>query len=139
VTTTGEPLLVVRDLVKHFPVRGPLLRKVGDVHAVCGVSFSVGRGETLGIVGESGCGKSTTGRLALGLMPPTAGSVHFDGHDVLAMKGKDLRVLRRRMQMVFQDPFAPSTRASRSGRASPSRCGSTGPTAGAGEGHGSAS
>jgi oligopeptide/dipeptide ABC transporter ATP-binding protein len=106
VTTTGEPLLVVRDLVKHFPVRGPLLRKVGDVHAVCGVSFSVGRGETLGIVGESGCGKSTTGRLALGLMPPTAGSVHFDGHDVLAMKGKDLRVLRRRMQMVFQDPFA---------------------------------
>jgi oligopeptide/dipeptide ABC transporter ATP-binding protein len=106
VTTTDEPLLVVRDLVKHFPVRGPLLRKVGQVHAVCGVSFSVARGETLGIVGESGCGKSTTGRLALGLTTPTAGEVHFDGRDVLAMRGKDLRLLRRRMQMVFQDPFA---------------------------------
>jgi peptide/nickel transport system ATP-binding protein/oligopeptide transport system ATP-binding protein len=106
VTEPAEPLLDVRDLVKHFPVRGPLLRTVGLVHAVCGVSLSVGRGETLGLVGESGCGKSTTGRLALGLLPATAGSVRFDGHDVLSMRGKDLRGLRRRMQMVFQDPYA---------------------------------
>ena len=105
-TEAAEPLLDVRDLVKHYPVRGPLLRTVGEVHAVCGVSLSVGRGETLGLVGESGCGKSTTGRLALGLLPASAGSVHFDGHDVLSMRGKDLRRLRRRMQMVFQDPFA---------------------------------
>ena len=105
-TTTTEAILEVRDLVKHFPVRGPLFTKQGDVHAVCGVSFSIGRGETLGLVGESGCGKSTTGRLALGLMPATSGSVRFAEHDVLAMKPKELRGLRRRMQIVFQDPFA---------------------------------
>jgi peptide/nickel transport system ATP-binding protein/oligopeptide transport system ATP-binding protein len=107
VSPPGETILEVRDLVKHFPVRGPLLRRSRDaVHAVCDVSFSIGRSETLGLVGESGCGKSTTGLLALGLLPPTSGAVHFDGQDVLAMGPRQLRQLRRRMQIVFQDPFA---------------------------------
>jgi peptide/nickel transport system ATP-binding protein/oligopeptide transport system ATP-binding protein len=106
VTITTEALLEVSDLVKHFPVRGPLFTRAGDVHAVCGVSFGIARGETLGLVGESGCGKSTTGRLALGLLPATAGSVRFGEHDVMALKPRELRGLRRRMQMVFQDPFA---------------------------------
>ena len=105
-TTTTGPILEVRDLVKHFPVRGPLFRKKVEVHAVCGVSFTIDRGETLGLVGESGCGKSTTGRLVLGLVPASSGSVRFGEHDVLAMKARELRDLRRRMQMVFQDPFA---------------------------------
>jgi len=104
---TTEAALEVGDLVKHFPVRTGLLRRGGDaVHAVCGVSFAIGRGETLGLVGESGCGKSTTGRLALGLLPPTSGTVRFDGQDVLSMGSRQLRGLRRRMQIVFQDPFA---------------------------------
>ena len=104
---TGAPLLEVSHLVKHFPVRTGLFRRSGDgVHAVCGVSLAVGRGETLGVVGESGCGKSTTGLLALGLLPPTSGSVRFDGRDVFALKPRELRHLRRRMQIVFQDPFA---------------------------------
>ena len=104
---TSGPLLEVSDLVKHFPVRTGLFRRAGDgVHAVCGVSFAVGRGETLGVVGESGCGKSTTGLLSLGLLPPTSGSVHFDGREVFALAPKELRRLRRRMQIVFQDPFA---------------------------------
>jgi len=103
---TTEALLDVRDLVKHFPARSPLFHRAGAVHAVCGVSFTVAPGETLGLVGESGCGKSTTGRLVLGLTPATAGSVRFGEHDVLSMKPKALRRLRRRMQMVFQDPFA---------------------------------
>ncbi len=105
-TTTTEAILEVRDLVKHFPVGGGLLGRGGDVHAVCGVSFALAKGETLGLVGESGCGKSTTGRLTLGLMPATSGSVRFAEHDVLTMRRKELRGLRRRMQMVFQDPFA---------------------------------
>ena len=104
--SADEALLEVRGLVKHFPVRGPLFRAAGQVHAVCDISFSVAKGETLGLVGESGCGKSTTGRLVLGLFPATAGSVRFAEHDVLTMKAKQLRSLRRRMQMVFQDPFA---------------------------------
>ena len=105
-TTATDTLLEVRDLVKHFPARGPLFQRAGVVHAVCGVSFGIARGETLGLVGESGCGKSTTGRLVLGLMPATAGSVRFGEHEVLSMKARPLRALRRRMQMVFQDPFA---------------------------------
>jgi oligopeptide/dipeptide ABC transporter ATP-binding protein len=102
-----EPLLQVVDLVKHFPAAGGgLLGRRRQVHAVCGVSFGVGEGQTLGIVGESGCGKSTTARLLLGLMPATSGTVRFAGTDVLTAKSKALRALRRRLQMVAQDPYA---------------------------------
>ena len=100
----ATPLLEVRDLVKHFPVRGSWIRK-DHVHAVCGVSFDLHRGQTLGLVGESGCGKSTTGRLVLRLLEPTSGTVRFDGSDVTAASKRELRSMRRRMQMVFQDPF----------------------------------
>ena len=100
-------LLSVRELVKHYPVRAGLLRNVvEEVHAVCGISFDIARGETLGLVGESGCGKSTTGRLLLRLVDATSGSVSFDGTDVLTLNGTPLRRLRRRMQIVFQDPYA---------------------------------
>jgi len=103
-----DPVLQVRNLVKHFPVRGGgvLRRVVGQVHAVCDVSFDVQRGETLGIVGESGCGKSTTGRAILNLQPATAGQVIFNGQDVTRLKGQSLRTVRRDMQLVFQDPYA---------------------------------
>jgi oligopeptide/dipeptide ABC transporter ATP-binding protein len=101
------PLLVASDLVKDFPIRGGVLsRTVGYVSAVAGVSLSVDRGETLGLVGESGCGKSTTGRLLLNLIVPTSGTVVFDGHDISRMKGKRLAEMRRRFQIVFQDPYA---------------------------------
>ena len=103
----NEVLLEVDNLVMHFPVyRGVIRRKVGAVRAVDGVSFSVKKGETLGLVGESGCGKSTTGRTILQLYKPTAGSVHFDGVDLVALKSEQLRKMRRKMQMIFQDPYA---------------------------------
>ncbi|MGH3101546.1 MAG: ATP-binding cassette domain-containing protein, partial [Thermoleophilia bacterium] len=103
----GDPLLEVRDLVKHFPIRqGLMQRQVGAVRAVDGVTFDVLRGETLGLVGESGCGKSTTARLVLRLMEPTSGSIKFEGEEIAGIKGGPLKELRRRMQMIFQDPYS---------------------------------
>jgi oligopeptide transport system ATP-binding protein len=102
-----EVLLRVEELKKYFPItRGVFQRHVGDVKAVDGVSFDVYRGETLGLVGESGCGKSTTGRTILQLYRPTAGSIHLDGVNLAGLKGGSLRQVRRRMQMIFQDPYA---------------------------------
>ena len=107
VPANNETLLRVDDLVMHFPIyRGVIQRQVGAVRAVDGVSFEVKRGETLGMVGESGCGKSTTGRTILQLYRPTSGSVHFEGVDLVHLKGEDLRKMRRKMQMIFQDPYA---------------------------------
>jgi len=100
--TTTQQLVNVRDLVKHFPVEG----SDDVVRAVDGVSFAIVRGETLGLVGESGCGKSTVGRCLLRLIEPTAGHVDFAGRDVLAMGKTEMRRLRREMQIVFQDPYA---------------------------------
>jgi peptide/nickel transport system ATP-binding protein/oligopeptide transport system ATP-binding protein len=106
-TDAATPLVEVRDLVKHFPIRGGVLqRTVGLVQAVDGVSFDVAHGETLGLVGESGCGKTTVGRLILRLIEPTSGTIRFDGKDITNLKGSALKAYRRRMQIIFQDPYA---------------------------------
>ena len=102
-----EVLVSVTDLKKHFPImKGLLRRHVGTVRAVDGVSFDIYRGETLGLVGESGCGKSTTGRVILQLYEATEGTVTFAGHELTALGSGEIRKLRPRMQMVFQDPHA---------------------------------
>lgn len=101
-STNHQELVTVRELVKHFPVEG----SDDVVRAVDGVSFDIIRGETLGLVGESGCGKSTVGRCLLRLIEPTSGQITFDGRNVLSLRGNELRQLRREMQIVFQDPYA---------------------------------
>jgi oligopeptide transport system ATP-binding protein len=102
-----RPLLEVTDLVKHYAVRGGVLRRrIGTVHAVDGVSFSLNTGETLGLVGESGCGKSTVARTVMRLVEPSSGSISLDGTDITRLGKSDLRPHRRSMQIVFQDPFA---------------------------------
>ncbi|KPL77045.1 peptide ABC transporter substrate-binding protein [Ornatilinea apprima] len=107
-SNSKEVLLKVNNLVKHFPITQGIViqRQVGAVHAVDGVSFDVYKGETLGLVGESGCGKSTTGRTILQLYRPTSGEVLFEGRNLVDLKGEELRKTRRRMQMIFQDPYA---------------------------------
>src|SRR5881397_2311741 len=104
----GDNLVQARDLKMYFPVTSGIIfqRKIADVKAVDGVTFDVKRGETLGLVGESGCGKTTLGRLVLLLYKPTAGSVKFNGLELTTMHGGDLRRMRRHMQMIFQDPYA---------------------------------
>lgn len=99
----SQPLVEVQNLKKVFPITGGV---VGGVHAVSDVSLTIKRGETLGLVGESGCGKSTLGRCLLRLIEPTSGKILFDGTDITNLQGRDLRALRRRMQIIFQDPFA---------------------------------
>ncbi len=100
-------LLEARDVKLHFPVMGGIFRhQVGSVYAVDGVSFELERGETLGIVGESGCGKSTLGRTLVRLYEPTGGTIRFDDEDITALRGADLLPLRRRMQLIFQDPYS---------------------------------
>ena len=103
----NDYLVDVNDLFVYFPIyRGLIKRQVGAVRAVDGISFRIKRGETLGLVGESGSGKSTTGRAIIQLRRPTSGNVHFEGTDLVALKGENLRHARRKMQMIFQDPYA---------------------------------
>src|SRR5918911_589008 len=105
--SNGDYLIEVKGLKKYFPAGGGLLGAGGDtVKAVDDVSFQIRRGETFGLVGESGCGKSTTGRCILRLIEPTAGEVTFEGKDLLALDATSLRHLRREMQIIFQDPYA---------------------------------
>src|SRR3954470_8854310 len=103
----SDSIMEVDGLVKHFPIRaGFIQRQTGAVQAVDGISFDVKRGETLGLVGESGCGKSTTAPPPLRLMDPTAGSIRFEGREIANVKGAELKALRREMQMIFQDPYS---------------------------------
>src|SRR5215211_5896548 len=104
----GTPLIEVRDLVKHFPLKQGIVlqRQVGAVRAVDGISFDVRRGETLGIVGESGCGKSTTARLITRLLEPTGGSITWEGQEITHLSRGEMKPLRREMQMIFQDPYS---------------------------------
>ena len=104
---SDSPMLEVADLRKHFPVRKGLFGRVtGQVHAVDGLSFTIAAGETLGLVGESGCGKTTVGRTVLRLLEPTTGTIRLDGDDITALGNRELRPYRRRMQIIFQDPFS---------------------------------
>lgn len=106
-TDNNDILLHVEDLKMHFPIyRGVIQRQVGAVRAVDGISFDIQRGETLGLVGESGCGKSTAGRTILQLYKPTAGKVYFNDTDLVALKTEEMRWIRRDIQMIFQDPYA---------------------------------
>ena len=103
----GDAIIEVEHLTKRFPASGGVFQRgKGEVHAVEDVSLRVLRGETLGIVGESGCGKSTTARLMLKLIESTAGTIRFDGRDITKLSGRDMRPLRREMQMIFQDPYS---------------------------------
>jgi len=105
--STAETLLEVKELKKHFPIRGGIFgRAVGYVYAVDGVSFKIGKGETMGLVGESGCGKTTVGRCILRLIEPTAGEILFEGEDIARIDDKQMIKLRPKMQIVFQDPYA---------------------------------
>ena len=106
--TSGDELLVVEDLKKHFPVtRGIIFQKeVASVKAVDGISFTVTKGETLGVVGESGCGKSTMARCVMRLLDPTAGRIIFDGRDITKLSRAEMRPIRRELMMIFQDPYA---------------------------------
>jgi len=108
VAPLGEPVLEVRDLVKHFPLTQGIVfkRQVGAVRAVDGVSFDLHRGETLGVVGESGCGKSTIAKLLMALEKPTSGTVNFRGEDIFSRRGASFREMRRDIQIVFQDPYS---------------------------------
>jgi peptide/nickel transport system ATP-binding protein/oligopeptide transport system ATP-binding protein len=107
-TSTTEPLIEVRDLTKHFPLTSGIIfqRRIGAVKAVDGISFDIHRGETLGIVGETGCGKSTTARLLVRLLDPTSGTILFEGEDIGTRKRASLKALHREVQMIFQDPYS---------------------------------
>src|SRR3954462_2336442 len=104
----AENILEVRDVVKHFTITQGIIfqREIGAVQAVDGVSLSVEQGETLGLVGESGCGKSTTARVIMRLLEPTSGTIEFENEDVTHIQGDRLKALRREMQMIFQDPYS---------------------------------
>ncbi|MEA2023804.1 MAG: oligopeptide/dipeptide ABC transporter ATP-binding protein [Actinomycetota bacterium] len=102
-----EALVEIRDLVKQFPVKGGILqRQIGTVDAVDGVSFDIKKGESIGLVGESGCGKTTLGRMLVRLLEPTSGSIRFEGQDITHVSGKELKPFRRKVQIIFQDPFS---------------------------------